>query len=280
MILFKCMFYWIGVLVLVGVMFVFFLVLFMVFVEECDSFKLVWIIYVGWMFWKYVDEFGIMDKWVDKYDIDVEIIQINDYIEFINQFIVGQYDVVILISMDVLLIFVVGGVDFIVLLIGDYFNGNDGLVMKDLDGGVVLLKGEIINLVELLVFYYLLVRVFEEQGLSECDVNIVNILDVDIVVVFSSEDVCNIVIWNLLFIEVVVMFGVEIVFDFSQIFGYIKDFILVNIEILKDNLKLGKVLIGVWYEVMVILKSNIQKGEDVCVFFGQVFGIDQKGYED
>ncbi|HBP67278.1 MAG TPA: lipid kinase, partial [Alcanivorax sp.] len=45
--------------------------------EERDSFKLAWTIYAGWMPWKYADESGIMDKWADKYDIDVEITQIN-----------------------------------------------------------------------------------------------------------------------------------------------------------------------------------------------------------
>lgn len=63
--------------VLVGV------VVFLV-VEEKIEFKLVWFIYVGWMFWGYFEDSGIMDKWVDKYGIDVEIVQFNDYVELIN----------------------------------------------------------------------------------------------------------------------------------------------------------------------------------------------------
>ncbi|HCJ63415.1 MAG TPA: lipid kinase, partial [Alcanivorax sp.] len=162
---------------------------------------LAWTIYAGWMPWKYADESGIMDKWADKYDIDVEITQINDYIESINQFTAGQYDAVTLTSMDALSIPAAGGVDSTALLIGDYSNGNDGLVMKDPDGGVASLKGETINLVELSVSHYLLARALEEQGLSERDVNIVNTSDADIVAAFSSDDVRNIVTWNPLLTE-------------------------------------------------------------------------------
>ena len=70
------------------------------FAQEKTEFKLAWSIYVGWMPWGYLEDSGIMDKWADKYDIDVEITQINDYIESINQFTAGQYDAVTLTSRE------------------------------------------------------------------------------------------------------------------------------------------------------------------------------------
>ncbi|WP_198588797.1 type 2 periplasmic-binding domain-containing protein [Alloalcanivorax mobilis] len=103
---------------------------------ERQSFRLAWTIYAGWMPWKYAQESGIMKKWADKYGIDVEITQINDYIESINQFTAGQYDAVTLTSMDALSIPAASGVDSTALIIGDYSNGNDGIVMKHPDGGI------------------------------------------------------------------------------------------------------------------------------------------------
>ena len=94
--------HWTGALALAGVMSASFLAPSTAQAEERDSFRLAWTIYAGWMPWKYADESGIMDKWADKYDIDVEITQINDYIESINQFTAGQYDAVTLTSMDAL----------------------------------------------------------------------------------------------------------------------------------------------------------------------------------
>lgn len=42
--------------------------------------------------WGYLEDSGIMDKWAEKYGIDVEIVQINDYVESINQYAAGAFD--------------------------------------------------------------------------------------------------------------------------------------------------------------------------------------------
>lgn len=46
-----------------------------------DNFKICWSIYVGWMPWEYGDTSGIVDKWADKYGIEIDVVQINDYID-------------------------------------------------------------------------------------------------------------------------------------------------------------------------------------------------------
>jgi NitT/TauT family transport system substrate-binding protein len=50
------------------------------------EFSVCWSIYVGWMPWGWIEESGLMDEWEAKYGISVEIVQINDYIESINQY--------------------------------------------------------------------------------------------------------------------------------------------------------------------------------------------------
>ena len=35
---------------------------------------------------------GIMEKWAEKYGIEIEIVQINDYVEWINQYTAGAFD--------------------------------------------------------------------------------------------------------------------------------------------------------------------------------------------
>ena len=54
-----------------------------------DSFKVCWSIYAGWMPWAYGAESGIVKKWADKYDINIDVVQINDYTESINQYTAG-----------------------------------------------------------------------------------------------------------------------------------------------------------------------------------------------
>ncbi len=63
-----------------------------------------WSIYVGWIPWEYGNAQGIVDKWADKYDISIDVVQINDYIESINQYTAGQYDGCTMTNMDALTI--------------------------------------------------------------------------------------------------------------------------------------------------------------------------------
>ena len=90
-----------------------------------DSYKVAWSIYVGWMPWGYASEKEIVKKWGDKYDIDIEVVQFNDYIESINQYTTGGFDAVTMTNMDALTIPAAGGVDSTALIVGDFSNGND-----------------------------------------------------------------------------------------------------------------------------------------------------------
>ena len=88
--------------------------------QERTEFRVAWSIYVGWMPWGYLEDSGIMDKWAEKYGIDVEIVQINDYVESINQYTAGAFDGVSATNMDTLSIPSGGGVDTTALIVGDY----------------------------------------------------------------------------------------------------------------------------------------------------------------
>ncbi len=121
------------------------------------EFNIAWTIYVGWMPWPYAAEAGIVKKWADKYGITINVTQINDYVESINQYTAGKFDGVTVTNMDALTIPAAGGVDTTAIIMGDYSNGNDGVVLKK---GKTLadIKGQKINLVELSVSHYLLAR--------------------------------------------------------------------------------------------------------------------------
>ncbi len=246
--------------------------------QERDSFSIAWTIYAGWVPWQYAEDSGIMKKWADKYDIDVDIVQVNDYIESINQFTAGQFDGVVATSMDGLSIPAASGVDTTALIVGDYSNANDGLVSKD-GATIADLEGETVHLVELSVSHYLLVRALNTVGLEERDISVVNISDADLVSAFQTDDVRHVATWNPLLAEVEAYPGATKLFDSSQIPGHIKDLTLVNTETLADNPKLGKALVGAWYETMSILKADTEEGAEARAFLGELSGTDQAGYE-
>lgn len=223
---------------------------------ERTSFRIAWSIYVGWMPWGYAADSGIMKKWADKYGIDVEIVQINDYIESINQYTAGAFDGCAMTNMDALTIPSAGGVDTTSLIVGDFSNGNDGIVLKK-GKEVADLKGEDTFLVELSVSHYLLARALSTAGLTERDLNLINTSDADIVSAFTgTDDVGSVVTWNPQLSEVKKVPGATLVFDSSDIPGEIIDLLVVNTETLKDNPKLGKALVGAWYEVMSVMAKD------------------------
>ncbi len=246
--------------------------------EERDSFRVAWSIYVGWMPWGYGDEQGIIDDWADKYDIDIEVVQVNDYIESINLYTGGEFDAVTITNMDALTIPAAGGVDTTALIIGDFSDGNDGVVLKDTDD-LQDIEGQRVNLVELSVSHYLLARALDSIGLSERDIRVVNTADADIVGAFSSDDVRAVTTWNPQLNELRQRDDANVVFDSSEIPGEIIDMMVVKTDVLEANPELGKALTGAWYEIMSNMFGDDDAAEDARADMAEAAGTDLEGYE-
>lgn len=244
--------------------------------EVKEKFQVSWTIYVGWMPWDYAQQKGIIDKWAKKYGIEIEMVQVNDYIESINQYTAGKFDGCLMTNMDALTIPAAGGVDSTAVIMGDFSNGNDAIVLKD-KSKLSDIKGQSVNLVELSVSHYLLARALESVGLSERDVKVVNTSDADIVAAFSSKDVTAVTAWNPQLSEITSNYkNAHIVFDSKEIPGEIIDMLVINTETLNDNPKLAKALTGAWFEVMALMKKGDTKALE---FMAQASGTDLAGYK-
>jgi len=243
-----------------------------------DSFKIAWSIYVGWMPWGYMEDAGIIDKWAEKYGIEIEVVQINDYIESINLFTAGQFDGCSMTNMDALTIPAAGGVDSTALIVGDFSNGNDAIVLKG-KSKLADVKGQKVHLVELSVSHYLLARALASVSLAEKDLTVVNISDADIVAAFATDDVTAGTLWNPQLSEVLKMPGTHKVFDSSRIPGEIIDMMVVNTATLKENPKLGNALVGAWYETMKLMADPGDAGKKAREAMARAAGTDLAGYE-
>jgi NitT/TauT family transport system substrate-binding protein len=242
------------------------------------SFKVAWSIYVGWMPWDYAEQSGILKKWADKYGIKIELTQINDYVESINQYTAGKFDACVMTNMDMLTIPAAGGVDSTALIVGDYSNGNDGVVLKGAGKKLTDIKGQSVNLVELSVSHYLLARGLASVGLTERDIKVVNTSDADIVSAFQAPTVTATVTWKPQLAEVTAMPKTTLVFDSSKIPGEILDLMVVNSAALKDNPKLGKALVGAWYETMTLMKAKDAKAKAALESMAKASGTDLAGF--
>jgi NitT/TauT family transport system substrate-binding protein len=242
------------------------------------DFNIAWTIYVGWMPWPYAAEAGIVKKWADKYGINITITQINDYVESINQYTAGKFDGVTVTNMDALTIPAAGGIDTTSLIVGDFSNGNDGIVLKK-GKSVADIKGRKINMVELSVSHYLLARALSGAKLRERDIKVVNTSDADIVAAFKSPDSTAVVTWNPQLMEVKAEPGAMLVFDSSKIPGEIIDLLVVNTDTLKDNPNLGKALVGIWYDTIALMADEGEKGKAARDAMAKLSGTDLAGFE-
>jgi NitT/TauT family transport system substrate-binding protein len=243
-----------------------------------SEYKIGWTIYAGWMPWAYAQQSGIVKKWADKYGVKIELVQINDYVESLNQYSAGKLDGVTATNMDALTVPAAAGKDTTVVMIGDYSDGNDGVILKN-GTSLAELKGRPVYLVELSVSHYLLARALEKAGLKMSDVKTVNTSDADIVAAFGAADTKALVTWNPQLSEVKKMPGATEVFDSSKIPGEILDGLMVSTEALKANPNLGKALTGIWYETMALTTAQTPEGRAAREQMAKLSGADLASFE-
>lgn len=244
---------------------------------EKKTYNMAWSIYAGWMPWPYAQSSGILKKWADKYNIVINLKQM-DYIESINQFTAGKFDACLMTNMDALTIPAAGGVDTTALIVGDYSNGNDGLILK---GKTSLkdIKGQKVNLVEYSVSHYFLARALASVGLAEKDVKVVNTSDADIVAAWKTPGVTAAAAWNPQLADIRKQPGTTLVFDSSKIPGEIQDIAAIRTDVLKKSPELAKALTGAWFETLKVMAAQDAKGKAARAEMAKLSGTDLPGYE-
>lgn len=217
--------------------------------ERCT---IAWSHYTGWEPIQYMKDSGILAKWGKRYGVDLDITSPMDYVESINQYTAKQFCAVAVTNMDALTIPAVGGVDTTFIVIGDYSNGNDGIIAKSTKPLTLKdLTGREVNLVEYTVSHYLLARAFQINGLRLTNVKTVNTSDSDIGALFATGGQGAVVVtWNPILMTARKVKGAQLLFDSSKIPGEIIDGIAVQTGV-SANVK--KAIVGAWFEVTGIM---------------------------
>lgn len=240
-----------------------------------ETYRVAWSHYTGWEPWEYARSSGILNRWADKYGIKIQLDLINDYIESINLYTGGAYHGCVMTNMDALTIPAAGGVDSTALIIGDFSNGNDGIVIKDGEK-IADLKGRKVKLVELSVSHYLLARALSMKGMKERDLKLINTSDADIAAVFAADDNGAVVTWNPPLMQCRNVKGAKLIFDSSQIPGEIIDMMVVRSDS-PDTLK--KALVGAWYETMAVISSKSKTAKEAIAYMANFAGGTQAEFK-
>jgi NitT/TauT family transport system substrate-binding protein len=215
--------------------------------EPKKTYKIAWSHYTAWEILDYISQKGLLDRWAKKYDVNVELVLVNDYIESLSSYTSGVFDGVMSTNMDALTIPAASGVDSTALFATSFSNGNDGIVARGYNS-VAELKGNKVNLVEYSVSHYLFSRALHNNGLTEADVQTINTSESDIDTIFlSSESAAALVTWNPILVNVKETRGAKVLYDSSSIPGEIVELMFVNNDVPED---VRMALTGAWYEAV------------------------------
>src|ERR1700724_1860710 len=225
------------------------------------AFTVGWSIYAGWTPYHYMQKSGLLKKWADKYGITIKV-QRFDYAPSLDAFVGRNIDACTMTNMEALDMPAASGVPTTVILIGDYSNGNDallvrnGLQMKDLPGKKLLL-------VEKTVSEYLFDRALTLNGMRDQikKVRMINTSDSDIQAAFLSDASASAVVtWKPMLSQIAKEKGVSSLFNSSQIPGEILDLTVVRTEVLDrpdgSGQRFAKALAGAWYEMMARMAAS------------------------
>lgn len=144
----------------------------------------------GWVAW----EVGIEKGWFKEAGVDVKF-EWFDYVASMDAFAAGKLDAVSMTNGDAL---VTGstGARGVMFLMNDYSNGNDMLVARPGISSVKQLKGKKIGVEVGFVGHLLLLNALEDHGLTETDVELVNVPTNETPQVLASGQVDAIVAWQ------------------------------------------------------------------------------------
>jgi NitT/TauT family transport system substrate-binding protein len=225
------------------------------------SFTVGWSIYVGWNPYYYMQKSGILKKWADKYNVDIKV-QRFDYAPSLDAFVAKNIEACTMTNMEALDMPAASGVDTTAVIVGDYSNGNDAVMVRNnLNFGQM--PGKQVMLVQKTVSEYLFERgmVMNGQQNELKKVRLLNTSDSDIVAAFMNNPSSQVVVtWKPLVSQVRAIKGVTTIFDSSKIPGEILDLLVIRTDVLNrpdgSGSRFAKAMTGAWYETMAQLFSQ------------------------
>ena len=226
---------------------------------EAPTFTVGWSVYAGWNPYFYMQKSGILKKWSDKYGIVIKV-QRFDYAASLDSFVAKNIDACTMTNMEALDMPAAAGVDSTAIIVGDYSNGNDAVLVRN-NLTFATLPGKPIMLVQKTVSEYLLERgmVLNGQQAQLSKLRLINTSDSDIVAAFlNNKSNQAVVTWKPLVSQIAADKSVHSIFDSSKIPGEILDLLVVRTDILNtpDGQKFAKAITGAWYETVAQLAAG------------------------
>lgn len=239
------------------------------------SFTVGWSVYVGWDPYQYMAKSGILKKWGDKYGVAIKV-QRFDYAPSLDAFVGKNIDACAMTNMEALDMPAAACVDTTAVIVGDYSNGNDAVLVRH-NLALNQIPGKRVLLVEKTVSQYVFERAMALNNLSGelKRVKYVNTSDSDIAGAFLSDTSQDVVVsWKPLVSQILKGPGITRVFDSSKIPGEVLDLLVIRTDILNrpdgSGQRFAKAIVGAWYELLAQMAKPGAEGDKVLTAIASV----------
>ncbi|MDO6461837.1 ABC transporter substrate-binding protein [Granulosicoccaceae sp. 1_MG-2023] len=219
----------------------------------------------GWVAW----EIAVEKDWFSEAGVDVEF-EWFDYVASMDAFAAGQLDAVTMTNGDALVTGATGAQN-VMILINDYSAGNDKVVALPGIESVQDLKGKKVGVEIGFVGHLLLLNALEKAGLSEADVELVNVPTNETPQVLASGEVDAIVAWQPNSGQALSMVaGSNAIYTSADEPGLIYDVLAVNPSSLQARRDDWKTILQVWYKIVDYINDPATHDDAISIMASRV----------
>lgn len=227
----------------------------------------------GWVAW----EIAIEKDMFKEAGVEVEF-EWFDYVASMDAFAAGQLDAVAMTNGDALVTGATGA-QSVMILVNDYSNGNDMIVARPGIKSVADLKGKKVGVEIGFVGHLLLLNALEKAGLSEKDVELVNVPTNETPQVLASGDVDAVVAWQPSSGQALKLVpGSTRIYSSADAPGLIYDVLAVSPSSLANRKAEWTKIIEVWYQAVAFLKDPKTEAEAISIMAARV-GLEPEEYK-
>ncbi len=219
----------------------------------------------GWVAW----EVGIEKGWFKEAGVDVKF-EWFDYVASMDAFAAGKLDAVGMTNGDTL---VTGstGTKGVMFLMNDYSNGNDMVIGGPGIKSVKDLKGKKVGVEVGFVSHLLLINALEDNGLTEADVELVNVPTNETPQVLASGQVDAIVAWQPSSGSALKLVpGSTAIYTSSNKPGLIYDMLVASPQSMAARRDDYKKVLKVWYRIVDYLNDPATRDDAVKIMAARV----------
>ena len=238
-----------------------------------DPLKIGYSDWPGWVAW----EIAIEKDMFKAEGVDVEF-EWFDYVASMDAYAAGKLDAVAMTNGDTL-VNGASGAPSVMILVNDYSNGNDMVIAQPGIKSIKELKGKKVGVEIGFVGHLLLLNALEKNGLTETDVELINVPTNETPQVLASGDVDAIVAWQPNSGQALELVpGSTTVYSSADEPGLIYDALSVSPSSLSARRADWEKVIKVWYKAVDYLNDPATQDEAVSIMAARV-GLKPEEYK-